>query len=298
MNETLTVSLRQLAQRMKPGCKVLRSWPLTGGVSAQVIAMKVLMADGGTKELVLRVHGERDRQQNPQVAADEFRLLQALQAAGIPSPAPFYLDQSCEMLPNPYLVVEYIEGETKLAEGGCDACLRALALHLAAIHRVRVDSLHFLPRLADQVLELLAFYPASHGQQHIIGILQAAWPWSTNPLGLLHGDYWPGNVLWQGDKLMGVIDWEDAKLGDPLGDLANTRLELLWAQGVPAMDGFTKHYCSITDIDLSSLLYWDLWVALRKTNQLSEWGLDALTEQRMKSGLAVFTQQALKGLRL
>jgi aminoglycoside phosphotransferase (APT) family kinase protein len=34
-------------------------------------------------------------------------------------------------------------------------------------------------------------------------------------------------VLWRDGRIVAVIDWEDAQVGDPLADLANTRLELL-----------------------------------------------------------------------
>ena len=56
-----------------------------------------------------------------------------------------------------------------------------------------------------------------------------------NASALLHGDFWLGNLLWQGDAPGGIIDWEDAMLGDPLGDLGKSRLEMLWALGEAAM---------------------------------------------------------------
>jgi aminoglycoside phosphotransferase (APT) family kinase protein len=37
-----------------------------------------------------------------------------------------------------------------------------------------------------------------------------------------------------------VLDWEDAAIGDPLADVANVRLELLWARGIEAMEPFTS----------------------------------------------------------
>jgi aminoglycoside/choline kinase family phosphotransferase len=32
---------------------------------------------------------------------------------------------------------------------------------------------------------------------------------------LVHGDYWLGNLLVEGDRVVGVIDWEDAHRGSP-----------------------------------------------------------------------------------
>lgn len=41
---------------------------------------------------------------------------------------------------------------------------------------------------------------------------------------LVHGDPSPGNLLWLGDRLAGLIDWEDAAPGEPADDLA-----VVWA---------------------------------------------------------------------
>ena len=58
-------------------------------------------------------------------------------------------------------------------------------------------------------------------RERIRDMLASAWPFPRpNPPALLHGDYWPGNILWKDGRLAAVIDWEDACLGDPLVDLA------------------------------------------------------------------------------
>ena len=41
----------------------------------------------------------------------------------------------------------------------------------------------------------------------------------------LHGDVWPGNLLWVGDRCVGLIDWKEAGVGDPGVDLANLRFQ-------------------------------------------------------------------------
>jgi aminoglycoside phosphotransferase (APT) family kinase protein len=114
---------------------------------------------------------------------------------------------------------------------------------------------------------------------------------------LLHGDFWPGNTLWKEGRLVAVIDWEDAAIGDPLADVANARLELLWALGIDAMEAFTRSYASIaTAVDITDLPYWDLWADLRLAGRTSEWGLDATTEKAMRAGHEAFVAQALRQL--
>ena len=114
---------------------------------------------------------------------------------------------------------------------------------------------------------------------------------------LLHGDFWPGNTLWKDGRLVAVIDWEDAAIGDPLADVANARLELLWALGIDAMKAFTRRYASIaTAVDFTDLPYWDLWADLRLAGRTSEWGLDEITEKAMRAGHEAFVAHALEQL--
>ncbi len=87
----------------------------------------------------------------------------------------------------------------------------------------------------------------SLAEGRIRAALEAAWPWpQQNTSALLHGDYWPGNILWRDGRLVGVIDWEDAALGDPLADLANSRLEIFWAFGGDVMHDFTRRYTALS----------------------------------------------------
>jgi aminoglycoside phosphotransferase (APT) family kinase protein len=88
---------------------------------------------------------------------------------------------------------------------------------------------------------------------------------------VVHGDYWPGNVLWRDGKLVGVIDWEvgvidweEAAFGDPMADLANVRLELVWHFATAVMDMLTHEYLALRPgVGIATLPVWDLRAALR-----------------------------------
>jgi aminoglycoside phosphotransferase (APT) family kinase protein len=110
------------------------------------------------------------------------------------------------------------------------------------------------------------------------------------------GDFWPGNLLWKDGQLVAVIDWEDAKLGDPLADVANSRLEILWAFGIDAMQSFTHQYQSMTTIDFTNLPYWDLCAALRPASKIAEWAAGDITEKTMREGHRWFITQAFEKL--
>src|SRR6185437_15373692 len=133
---TPTETFTRMVQKIDPQYKLLRAWEMQGGVSAQVTALEVARIDGQTMKMIVRQHGERDRQQHPQVAADEFKLLRLLRAEGMAAPAPYLLDQSGEIFPTPYIVIEFIEGATDLAPAHAPALIPQLATHLSSIHQI------------------------------------------------------------------------------------------------------------------------------------------------------------------
>jgi aminoglycoside phosphotransferase (APT) family kinase protein len=289
------MNLEKVVQLLHPNGELLRAWQPEGGVSAEITALAIAVPGGGKAQYIIRRHGEVDLAGNPDIAALEFNLLSALETEIIPAPRPWSLDTSCQILPTPYLVVEYVQGEVELQPASLPDYLRQFYEQLAAIHRVdpsRVETLG-LPSVQ------LRFYDPK--QDSIPGldlgrirqILTDAWTgMRVNEPVLLHGDYWPGNLLWAEERLVGVIDWEDARMGDPLADLANSRLEVLWAFGAEAMGDFTCMYQAMMEIDYTHLPYWDLWAVLKPAAKLSSWGLSADRQKEMQAALTWFAQQA------
>lgn len=293
----------QLVQKFSPQSNLLRAWELKGGISAQVTALELQQPDGQLQKMVVRRHGPVDLKNNPHIAADEFKLLQILQSGELAAPQPYYLDQSGEIFATPYLVMEFIEGETDFAPANLDDFIRQLAAHLASIHKLDSSKfdLAFLPDQIKKYTLKLRERPAqlddSLDEGLIRATLEAGWPLPQfNKSGLLHGDYWPGNTLWKNGQLVAVIDWEDAEFGDQLADLANSRLEILWAFGLEAMQNFTEHYKAISPLDFTNLPYWDLFAALRPASKISDWAGDELTEKTMRQGHKLFITQAFQKL--
>jgi aminoglycoside phosphotransferase (APT) family kinase protein len=281
---------------------LLRTWRLEGGVSAQVMAIEIALPDGQTRKLIVRQHGEADLKRNPNIATVQFRLLQILQSSGISTSAPYYVDQTAVIFATPCLVLEYIEGVPEFAPADVADFVRQAATHLAAIHRVNasVHDLSFLPNHTSSITRKLGERPEKLDDSLDEGLirdkLEAVWPLSQrNDTVLVHGDFWPGNLLWKAGQLVGIVDWEDAALGDPLADVGNTRLEILWAFGTEAMKRFTEHYQSLmTAVDFSNLPYWDLCAALRAAFKIAEWAGDDAKERKMRERHQWFVSKAFE----
>ncbi len=216
-------------------------------LSAQMTALELMLPDGQTKKMIVRRPGDATLKRTPHAAAHEFKLLQTMQSVGVAAQTPYYLDQSCEIFPTPYIVIEYIEGKPEFAPSNLDDYTLQVARQLARIHRIddsTVD-LAFLPKQAKGIVEKVR-------ERYTIDDHSVP---QLNKSVLLHGDFWPGNMLWNNDRLMAVIDWEDAELGDPLADFAVSRLDILLIFGIEAMNDFTHHYQSLMPINFTNLPY-------------------------------------------
>lgn len=197
-------------------------------------------------------------------------LLQTTQASGLPTPKPIYRDVSGDIFGAPCLVMEYINGSMDFAPSNLHAAVDQFACQLAQIHSVPVSryDFSFLFRrthaCGENAKQLYVQMNNVMQEGRIRAALSAVRLMSrANTAVLLHGDYWPGNVLWQDDKLVAVVDWEDATIGNPLIDLAISRLDVVWIFGIDAMHLFTQQYQSQMEIDYTHLPYWDLCAALR-----------------------------------
>lgn len=212
-------------------------------------------------------------------------------------PTPYHYDESCTWIATPYVIVTYVDGQTEFSPPNLDRYLSQAAAQLAAIHQVSgASELAFLPRY-DNALERPLPDPDTPLDEPGIRAELARWPVARrNATVLLHGDYWPGNFLWQDHDLVAVLDGEDACLGDPFADLANARLGFLWAFGRDAMVEFADHYRSLTTIDFTDLPVWDLRAALRPCGKLSAWGLDQKTERQMRDHHHQFVSHAIATL--
>ncbi len=297
-----SATCQQIVAQFAPGSTIVRMWSLTGGVSAQVTALEIEQPDGQRHTMIVRQHGPTDLAANPHIATTEFKLLQQLQAAGIPVPTPYHVGESGMILPTPYIIMEFVDGQTNFQPTNLADSLSQMATTLAAIHQVDRSNLDFLwdktTHYPNQFDERPRQLDESLDEGRIRSMLEIGWPPTFNPTCLQHGDYWPGNLLWRDGQLVAVIDWEDAALGDPLEDLANTRLEILWVLGAEAMQQFTQRYQALRpDLDYTDLSLWDLCAALRPAGKLRTWGLDATTEKRFRERHHWFVEQAFDAIR-
>ncbi len=261
---------RATLARVFPEARLLGFERLEGGISALATRWDVELPDGVVQRVVLRCPTWDNRELAVRRAQNEARVLQLI-AGLVKAPNLVALDPQ-----GPTLVLDYIEGAPCFTSPLSEAAVEQLACELATVHRVSESRiLSFLPEREMSVDQLLKVEPATLDDQlherQVRRLVRSWTPKRLNPPGLLHGDYWPGNVLWRQGKVGAIIDWEETERGDPLADLAVARLDLLWAFGASAMDQFTQVYVARTGVRVDDLPGWDLVAALRPMSQLAKW---------------------------
>ena len=159
--------------------------------------------------------------------AGEAAVIRAAGAAGVLAP-----DVLVELQPEDAIgsgfVMRALPGTPDpaaiLAGADGDSLIRDIAAQLAAVHRTDCSELP-LPVLnpAQGLADLKARFVAHGGDRPILALavrwLEQNLPAPVPPR-LVHGDFRLGNLLVEGSRLTGVLDWELAHLGDPLEDLA------------------------------------------------------------------------------
>jgi aminoglycoside phosphotransferase (APT) family kinase protein len=271
--------LTDLLARFAPHSRLLRMWPLRGGVSAHVDAVELERPGGSVQRVVVRRHGAIDKGHPADIGEREHRLLGALSALGMPVPEPLWAEGGT-------LVTSFVDGTTELRREEWPEATRRMADFLADLHAVDPIGLDFLP--VRERPDLLAAEYVKEPLPPARGFARAS---------LLHGDYWPGNVMWRDGRIAAVLDWEDAAVGDPLCDVAQGRMELLWKYDAAVMDTFTARYRERSGVDTADLPLWELYVASAGLKHMGEWGLPAEQERHMRETTTAFIARAWRDLR-
>lgn len=227
----------------------------------------------------------------------EYSQLMAISKIGLLAPNPQYVDNSG------FFVMEFLTGMPEFVAPARPGVIAQYAEYLAKLHSTDVEQnqLTDIRRLKNPWTRQSDSLAEGLRETDVRQALEKSDPAShLRPEVLRHGDLWPGNMLWKGGSLIGVVDWENCSLGDPLLDLSICRLDVLWVYGPHAMQELTETYFSLSHFPREGLTHFDLVAALRPMHHVSEFataypefGRPDITTQSLTEGLLWFIEQAL-----
>ncbi|WP_293240801.1 phosphotransferase family protein [Mycolicibacterium sp.] len=254
---------------------------LTGGASRATWAFDAI-TETGPRKLILRIGPPDELHAGMELeAAASARAA----AAGAPVPRVLIADDSAAALGNPFLVCDFVDGETivrriqrALDDTSRAALIRQCAGALAAIHRA--DPLNIGLKASDPLDEWRA-------QLDEMGDTTATFEWAfrwlaahrppASPNILVHGDFRMGNLIVDTDehpaRLAAVLDWELTHAGESYEDLAWFCIrawrfgapESLGAGGLGSIEEFLRAYeeASGIAVDRAAMHWWLVLSTLR-----------------------------------
>jgi len=211
--------------------------PMAGGGSCDLF----LLVRGGAR-LVLRRAPAHASSATAHDVTREFRILDAVKGTGVRVPLPVVACDDPAVFGGPFYVMAHVDGVP--VRGGIPAAWAAdrasqrrafeelidalVDVHAVDWEAVGLDGLgrpeHFLERQVPRWLAQLASYGGRDlpGAHSVATWLDANRPPEQAPA-LFHGDYKADNVLYAPSsppRLLAIVDWEMASIGDPLVDVA------------------------------------------------------------------------------
>ena len=307
-----------LAHRMPEAreIEVSQLWRIPGGASRETWSFDATWREGKARAgrgFIVRRDPEASLLETERYV--EFRIYQSLQGTGVPVPEVFWLETDPQWLERPFFMMARLPGEASpqtLVGSNFGGHAEAIARHkvdvLARIHGLdwRTAGLDFLEEPAPDACagveidrwETIMRTQALEPQPALeLGI---AWLKQHRPVAqrvtLVHADYRTGNLLIEGDRITGVLDWEMAHLGDPLEDVAWVCLRSWrWAGdarvgGLFARDDFYERYenASGLRVDPEAVRFWEV-LGNVKLAVIFLTGARSFVEGRSKDAMHAFT---------
>ncbi len=240
-----------------------------GEPDVTVRSMRVVVGGRSKETILLDIEGVRQwpgtlvMRRDLQVGSlgtsvvDEFALLDLLHRRGLAVPRPYHLSRTGDGLGTPYLLLEAMPGQATgqlLAAPDSRAKVLAAARALATIHAVPIDAVRPLLGKArvDQaalVAEIDSFAEIWRQQSRMVSpTVEAVLEWLKANAGempdgdsFVHADYSFHNILFDGDRVSALLDWELARIGRVAEDLGYIKYA---AQGVIDWAEFVAAYAA------------------------------------------------------
>ena len=261
---------QNIASLISPKAKLISADILPGGYSSDVYILN-LVEGKNKKKVVLRSEGS-PRSENR--ISTEYHLINCLKGSNLPLPEAIHIDVSLKYFPKPFMIMSFIDGKSFEPDQLDISWMEKVSDLLNDIRSIEISNLPKLPIRIDPLDSLLDYLPDEKEWRKVREYLKSIG--SSIFIGeykFLHGDFWPGNILWKNDEIIGLIDWEYAAIGDPMSDIAVASLELRYKYGEKGAELFQTLCSNYIDIDSKRLSLWLIYVSASTLRYIHEWRL-------------------------
>jgi aminoglycoside phosphotransferase (APT) family kinase protein len=228
-----------------PGARIVSVHPRAGGTSSAVHAVTVDDGSGDRHELILRRYVRADWfAREPDLAEHEARVLELLAPSPVVAPELFGVDPTGARCDVPAVLMTRLPGRVRWSPKDIDGFVDGLVEAMLTIHAVPVpDPVAIRAFSPYYEHEELAPPPGTSCPADWERAIEVhAGPPPTHERVFIHRDFHPGNVLWVGDALTGVVDWVNASLGSPEADVGHCRINVARHLGYEVAERLTARY--------------------------------------------------------
>jgi len=243
---------------------------ITGGFSKRTLLVTATL-DGARQDIVLRQvpAGRRARSLGP-----EFQVVQAVHAAGLPTPDPLWIEPGDNILGGAFFVTRRAQGDNVGDVWGADHASKEICLDVASVyarlHQLETAGLPapVSPRgTPEELHEMISWQestlakrgiPTDPVLQALLGWLRGHVPEAPGRRSLIHGDAAFSNLLVQDATITAVLDWEAAHIGNPAEELAYLRPSI---EPILPWEDFLQRYIASggTAPDPAAMRFFDVW---------------------------------------
>jgi aminoglycoside phosphotransferase (APT) family kinase protein len=290
--KALSGFVRAAADADRADLSVDRALPGTAGRAHYLMAAEIIGGPlAGRHALVMRGEAEA-RDASALAGVEEFAIRQVAFRAGLTTPEPLWLEPSGDVVGKPFMILRHAAGTTDAAtlqgalsaEEG-DRLAYRLGQELARLHRIGLEGapadMAFLAHPgADWAARRAADWRAALDS---IAQAQPCFEWAINwfedhapkvpRFALVHRDLRLGNFVTDGERLVGILDFEQVGWSDPMEDLgwlcargARHGLPEREAGGIGSREALYDGYREVAghEVDDRRVRFWEIAAALRQ----------------------------------
>lgn len=225
--------------------RVIEVRPLEGGRSSAVHLLTLQGRSGARLPVVLRRYVLDWVIDEPWAPGNEVRILRHLAETAVPAPRLLASDDG-SATGTPATVMSVLPGRVIWHPGELEPWLWRLAEMLPMIHAVPVTADLSAWAPYEPATDLVPPPWSRHPRAWQRALEQYAGPTPPSDRVFLHRDYHPGNVLWSGGEVTGIVDWVGGCAGPPEEDVAHCRANLAGVAGMAAADRFLAIWQDLT----------------------------------------------------
>ena len=240
-----------------PSATIVNINKLKGSTSSTLHCVTLKQGEA-IKDVVVRQFDNQEWvQEEPDLAIHEAYSLHKASDSIVPTPELIAFDEMGTECGVPAVLMSYLDGDVHLLPNDQSKWLYGLAKALSEIHQMnRTEFPYTYFSYQDSAtLKVPVWSNVPNAWRKAIDYIQDDPPVYTPQF--IHRDYHPANVLWEEEKVSGVVDWVNACIGPLAVDVGHCRVNLAQLYSVETADAFLDCYRALNHHFVYDP-YWDI----------------------------------------